>query len=174
MVMSYGSLEGVAKFIADVINEGRVFTDTTTPTSAIVEQMLEGVSSEVNVELLQNGYVAPVTEEPNPIVYTYLVYAVNAGAAARTLSTLPHQAYSLPDAESPGGDRRTMLDRELVHCINRIRRQEFPADRDASFIRNVFSGSALDPETGVKRKALFTRNQFSDRRGDRRGYLDGV
>ena len=156
--MGYGSIVGVTNLIGDIV-AGREFNADSDPSINTVNQILTGVDAEINIELKQNGYVSPIDENAG-VTYDYLVYINNCGAAARVLSTLPHESYSLPDENRSGGDRRTMLDRELWHGIQRIRRQEFPSARDEGFIRQVFSGSQ-DSEP------RFSRGMFEDTSTDR-------
>lgn len=153
---TYGHVSGVEALVGDLVSS-RTFTDSTVPSYTQVQTMLDAVASEMNVELEQNGYAAPPIAADDPNAYRLCVHANNAGAAARVLSMLPMESYVFPDETRTGGDRREMLDRELWHFIQRVRRQEFPATRSDRLLKNLYSGSAIDRDTSETKKPLFTR-----------------
>lgn len=153
---TYGSVYGVESKVGDIV-ASRTFTDTTVPSFQDVQGLLDGVASELNMELLQQGYQAPVRGADDPIAYSHLVYINECGAAARTLSLLPMESYLLPNEGGAGGDRREMLDRELWHAIQRIRRQEFQSTRTTGLAANFLSGARTDRDTGEVKNPLFKR-----------------
>jgi hypothetical protein len=156
---TYGSVEAVEGMIGDIV-PSRTFTDTTVPTFDEVQQILDGVASELNVELEQQGYQVPVRATTDRVAYRYMVYVNNAGAAARALSSMPMEAYVGPDDTQSGGDRRTMYDRELWHALVRIRNQDFKATRTTNLLSRVYAGSREDRDTGETKNSLFTRKKF--------------
>lgn len=158
---TYGSVAGVEMLVGDIVSS-RTFTDTTTPSFNTVQDLIFGIAAEINVELRQNGYFAPVRAADFPIAYEYLVHANNAGASARVLSTMPMETYVMPTEERAGGDRREMLDRELWHCIQRIRRQELPAGRQEGLFKRMYAGSQTDRTSGSTKKSLFARDTFDN------------
>lgn len=154
----YGSVSRIESWIGDIV-PSQVFTSSTTPTYDTVLMILDGVSAEVNIELASQGYAVPVSGKNDPAAYEYLQHCVSAGSAARVLSTRPMESYTLPTNEGTGGDRREMLDRELWHCIQRIRDQRLSASKSSSAAETLFAGSNLDSD-GKTNKAIFTRNRF--------------
>ena len=48
----YGTISGIEALIGDIVNS-RTFTDTTVPSYTEVQKLIDGVASEINVELLQ-------------------------------------------------------------------------------------------------------------------------
>ncbi len=162
---TYGSKELVEAMVGDIV-VGRVFTDSTTPTAATVQALLDGVAAEMNVEMRQQGYRIPLRYGDDPQAYLNAVHANNAGTAARVLSTMPMEAYSLPNEGESGGDRREMWDRELWHFLQRVRRGDLGAIKDSSLMSTMFSGSQ-ETSGGSKKLPLFTRAGF-DFPGSRR------
>ena len=156
---TYGSVYGVESKIGDMVSS-RTFTDTTVPSFQEIQELVDGVASELNMELLQQGYQVPVRGVEDPIAYQHLVYVNNCGAAARALSSLPMESYLQPNEGAAGGDRREMWDRELWHAIQRIRRQEFRATRSTELAANFISGSRTDRDTGEVKNPVFTRDLF--------------
>ena len=59
---------------------------------------------------------------------------ITAEPAARTLSTLPTESFTNTDSGGFGGDRREMMDRELSRTLDRIKKRELPAAKDAAGI----------------------------------------
>lgn len=157
----YGSIVGIEAMVGDIVAD-RTFTDTTIPSYNTVQDILFGVAAEIAVELRQNGYFAPVRANEFPESYEYLVHCNNAGAAARVLSTLPMESYVIPTEERSGGDRREMLDRELWHCIQRIRRQELPAGRQEGMFKRFYAGSQKDRTSGKTKDGVFSRSMFDN------------
>jgi hypothetical protein len=155
----YGDVQGVEDRIGDIVTS-RVFTDSTIPSYDVVERWVETVSSEVNVELIENGYQVPISAVDDPQAYEAIREAVHSGAAARVLASNPAEVYSFPDENSQGGNRRTMLDRELWHMILRIRDHRLPATRSGSFTVRTYSGAYENRETGETKYPLFTRGKF--------------
>jgi len=155
----YGDVQGVEDRIGDII-PSRTFTDSTIPSYGVVERWVETVSSELNVELIENGYQVPVSATDDPQAYEAVREAVHSGAAARVLASNPAEAYAFPDENSQGGNRRTMLDRELWHMILRIRDHRLPATRSGSFTVRTYSGAYENRETGETKYPLFTRKKF--------------
>lgn len=158
---TYGTVIGVEMLVGDIV-ASRTFTDTTIPSYDTVQDLVFGVAAEINVELRQNGYYAPVRAADDPIAYEYLAHCNNSGASARALSTLPMESYVIPTEERSGGDRREMLDRELWHCIQRIRRQELPAGRQESMFKRMYAGSQKDRTSGATKDAVFSRSKFDN------------
>jgi hypothetical protein len=157
----YGSVKGIEALIGDVVSS-RIFTSTTIPNVTQVQNILASVAAEMNVELKQQGYAVPINPNTSPIAYEYAVAVNNAGAAARTLGLLPQSAYTIPQEEMSGGDRRAMLDRELWHFLQRCRRYEIPADYAESQLSKFYAGSNLDRATGETKKPLFKRGMFDN------------
>ena len=153
---TYGSVAAVELLVGDIV-ANRTFTDTTVPSFDTIQDLVFGVAAEMNVELRQNGYYAPVRAADDPIAYEYLAHCNNSGAAARALSTLPMESYVIPTEERSGGDRR-----ELWHCIQRIRRQELPAGRQESMFKRMYSGSQKDRTSGSTKDAVFSRSKFDN------------
>ena len=158
---TYGSVAGVEMLVGDIV-ASRTFLDTTIPSFNTVQDLIFGIAAEINVELRQNGYYAPVRAAEFPIAYEYLVHANNAGASARVLSTMPMESYVMPTEERSGGDRREMLDRELWHCIQRIRRQELPAGRQEGLYKRMYAGSQKDRSSGATKNSVFSRSMFDN------------
>lgn len=154
--MTYGNVAGVEGYVGDIV-PSRTFTDSTVPTFQQVQGLLDGIASEINVELLRNDYATPVTYANSPEAYTYLQDANNAGAAAATLSTKPMESYVIPDNEQTGGDRRQYLDRRLWHAIKRIKDNGLPAAKTVTTLGRIFSGSQEDSDGNTK-LPLFTRD----------------
>lgn len=153
----YGSIQQVEAMIGDIVTD-RQFSDDTFPSASQVTILLEAVAAELNAELKQQGYRVPVRAKDDMDAYIYLAHANSAGAAARTLSSLPFEAYGFPDEQARGGDRREMLDRELWHCLQKIRRQELPATRDVGLASRTIAGSRTDRTTGDVKNPLFKRS----------------
>ena len=154
--MAYGTVAGIESLIGDSV-PGRVYSNTTVPSLDTVTTILDAVDAEINLELKQQGYVTPV-DVTNTDVIKHLAYANSCGAAARILSTMPMQSYTQVDEGDSGGDRRSMLDRELWHCIQRIRRFELVAERTQS---NTGKLQVFTQKNGARtRKPTFTRDKF--------------
>ena len=130
--MAYGSIAGVEELVGDIVLS-RTFTSSTTPSTATVQSILDSVEAIINVELKQQGYMSPVAST-DVDAHALLTWANNCGAAARTLSTLPTESFTNTDSGSFGGDRREMLDRELSRTLDRIKKRELPAAKDAAGI----------------------------------------
>lgn len=153
---TYGSVAGVEGLIGDIVLN-RVFTDTTFPSVQTVQNLLDAVASELNVELKQSGYQAPVVASSDPVAYRLLMHTNDAGAAAKTLGTLPLETYNPPGLGSPSNSRMSLFENTYLQALDRIRRQELPATRDAGWVSQFKSGSYKDLDTGEIKKAIFTR-----------------
>jgi|TARA_Y100000310_G_scaffold94472_1_gene92121 hypothetical protein len=159
---TYGSVSDVEGLIGDIV-DSRTFTESTIPSSETVQKLLDGVAAEINTNLAHEGYQAPVRfseSEQDAHAYRRLVYANAAGAAARVLSTLPMESYTFPEETRSGGDRREMLDRELWHLLQDIRKRRFKATRDVGILAEFFAGSLTDRAAGETKEPLFTRGKF--------------
>ena len=130
--MAYGSIAGVQELVGDIV-QGRTFTDDTTPSTTTVQSILDSVEAIINVELKQQGYAIPVTSSDDA-AHALLIWANDCGAAARTLSTIPTESFTNTESEGFGGSRREMLDRELHRTLERIKKRELPAAKDAAGI----------------------------------------
>lgn len=91
---SYGTVVGVAAYVAHAANASGTFDTTTTPTLAQVEGFIDRMSSRLNGWLGHNNYVVPVTAA-NAVAW--LDYYAEIGAAGLVELTQRSSGYSDED-----------------------------------------------------------------------------
>lgn len=137
---------------------GNIFSTETTPTLAQCEIILDNVAAEINVALLNNGYVAPLSSSDDAIVYTAIRAANVAGACVQVLTQFPGEALD-PDFPDPQKNRISGLQAEYNRMIELINEGKLKATRLTKLTAQFIVGSARDRETGDLKNPLFDRNQ---------------
>lgn len=94
---SYGTIEGVKSIIP---RQGD-FTETSLPTLSRVEDAINGISSEIDIELLKCGFDAPVNKTTYPLAARLLENLCNWGASATVEIGLLTESNKF-DADSKG------------------------------------------------------------------------
>lgn len=153
---TYAEHEDVERLIGDIVTDREFATDTV-PSLTQVETELDNVAADINRELDQAGYTAPVVEADWPFAYNYLKAANAYGAAAVLLSVVPSEGYDpTEDVETPGTDRATTYANKLKSALKVIREHRLRAARRVGRLERVFAGSQED-EDGNEKKPIFTR-----------------
>ena len=110
---SYATVAAVETLVGDIpinLQAPRTFGTDTRPTLQQVEGFINSVASEINIALINAGYVTPVMDVDDPHPFRYLAHANVCGAALLVLDTLPMDAYQAPMQPGPTGRRG--------HCQN--------------------------------------------------------
>ncbi len=162
---TYGSVAGVAQYIGDISDEGRIFTESTHPSSHQVVNALDRIAEEMNAELQTAGYVVPVDSGDDPFPHAYLADLNDIGACARMLSFVYRGGSFVnpfPEDNDQGGrSRANSFWISYRAGIKRIREQRLEATATDSATFPVRSGARLDDDGNVK-KPLFERGSFDE------------
>lgn len=155
---TYAEHEDIERLIGDLV-EDREFDAATVPTLVQVEAELDNAAADLNRELDQVGYTAPVVLADYPFAYNYLKAANTYGAAAVLLSTISANVYN-PDeeVEQPGETRATTYGNKFKSALKAIRENRLRAARRTRRLENIFAGSQEDDEGNTK-EPIFTRGQ---------------
>jgi len=155
---TYGTVLRVEGLVGDIA-QGLVFSLTSNPTLAQVQQFLNDTAAELNSSLTFAEYTVPVVVGTDKAAFNLLAYGNSCGAAFLVLDSLPAEAYTEPGEESPAQGRKQSLEKIFRRLLKTITDERLPASRvtDGSFLAPLTIGSEKDSDGNTK-KPFFTRS----------------
>lgn len=159
---TYGTVERVQRMIGDLVSS-RLFTTSTVPTLAQVEDTLNDIADILNTELKLHGYTVPVSVATDPEAFRLLRYTNSAGASGAILAQLATESSSgfSINATEHAVNRKQFFNSQLARTLERIRAGELPAARTLDKSHFAVAGSAKDTDGNLKRP-FFTRDIFTN------------
>ena len=159
---SYATVAAVETLVGDIpinLQAPRTFGIETLPTLEQVEGFINSVASEINIALVNAGYITPVTVDDDPHPFRYLAHANVCGAALLVLDTMPMDAYQAPMQPGPTG-RRGHCQNIYLAALRLIEQEKLTTTRVSGETRlgDFRVGSKLNSD-GRTNLPLFTRGR---------------
>ena len=112
---TYGTVAGVQVLVGWMV-DGHAFSESTTPTTAQVEALLDDTAATIHMKMSAAGYTVDtkaVIEAAAPRAAQWLGHVNNVGAAAAVMSTSPFEA-------DPDSSQRPAFDKRFKELLGMI------------------------------------------------------